>query len=66
MDEPRHTPNVHENDPDPLTEPEQLPNDDDLGPIEPHRGPSEAATADIEKRHKDAKSGRAPEDSPDY
>jgi hypothetical protein len=63
-------PNHHADDPDPLTEPEQLPADDDLGELaQAHRGPSEAATAGIEERLKPqrgADPGRAPKDAPDY
>ena len=70
MDDPRPTP--RSDDPDPLSKPEQLPNDDDLGEADArHRGPSEAATADIKERQRsrpgeDAQPGRPPEDAPDY
>ena len=60
-------------DPDPLTEPEQIPNDDDLGAADDPdpRGPSTAATADIEERQDtqraaEREAGRPPKDAPAY
>ncbi len=66
MDEPRPKPNVH------ATIPTRSPIPSSCRarrsrPIDPrHSGPSEDATADIVERQKDAKTGRAPEDAPDY
>jgi hypothetical protein len=62
-------------DPRPLTEPERVASDDDIGEADSeagerrHDGPSDDATADIEERqggsHRPGK-GRPPEDAPTY
>ena len=62
MDEADPKPNVHRNDPDPVADPAEPSTDADPR----HSGPSEDATADIVERQKGAKTGRAPEDAPDY